>query len=198
MGREAVAVCHWQGEIAEAKLHLDSKMLSLRGEIRVDILRGDIRDVVLRDDGVRVLTPGSELFMEFSAKDAGLWQKALLKKPPTLAEKLGVSAEKPAFVLGAVDDAPLAEALAGATVSAVDAAPILLAIVMTPPDLEEAADLALAHPDRHIWMVYRKGKVAEVGDTLIRTHMRDRGFIDSKTSAVSDQLTATRYRLRAK
>ncbi|MDX8351700.1 hypothetical protein [Cognatiyoonia sp. IB215182] len=198
MGREAIAVCHWQGEVAEAKLHLDSKMLSLRGEMRVDIPRDDIRDVVLRDDGLQVVTPGPVLFMEFSQKDAGLWQKALLKKPPTLAEKLGVSAEKPAFVQGSFDDAPLAEALAGATVPAPDEASILLAIVMTLSDLEAASDLALAHPDRHIWMVYRKGKAAEVGDTIIRAHMRDRGFIDSKTSAVSDQLTTTRYRFRAK
>lgn len=33
-------------------------------------------------------------------------------------------------------------------------------------------------------------------DTMVRTHMRALGFIDSKTSAVSDQLTTTRYRLR--
>ena len=56
--------------------------------------------------------------------------------------------------------------------------------------------LALANPDKHIWMVHQKGKHAAVGDTAVRTHMRGLGFIDSKTSAISDQLTTTRYRLR--
>lgn len=198
MGREAIAVCHWQGDIAEAKVHLDSKMLSLRGEICADIMRSDIRDVALCDDGVQVLTAEAALLMEFSAKDAGLWQKALLKTPPSLAEKLGVSAGKPVFVQGTVDDATLAAALAGAVVSAPDDAAILVAIILTRADLEAASRLGMAHAGRHIWMVHRKGKVAEVGASVIRAYMRDAGFIDSKTSAISDQLTATRYRLRAK
>ena len=78
MGREAVAVCHWQGDVAEAKLHLDSKALSLRGEIRVDVPRSDIRDVLLSESGVRVLTNGPELLLEFGSDDAVRWQKALL------------------------------------------------------------------------------------------------------------------------
>ena len=183
--------------MAEAKLHLDSKALSLRGEMRLDIPRADIRDVLLGDDGVRVLTDGSELLMEFGEIEANRWQKALLKKPPTLAEKLGVSAEAPAFVHGAFDDVPLAEALVDATVETPGEAAILLAVLIAEQDLQAASDLALAHPGKHIWMVHRKGK-AIVGDTMIRMHMRGLGFIDSKTSAVSDQLTATRYRLRAK
>lgn len=198
MGREAVAVCHWQGDVAEAKLHLDSKALSLRGEIRVDVPRSDIRDVLLSESGVRVLTNGPELLLEFGSDDAVRWQKALLKKPPTLAEKLGISAAAPAYVLGTFEDALLAEALAGAIVEKPDAATILLAVLIDEPDLHAASDLALAHPNKHIWMVHRKGKAAIVGDTAIRTHMRGLGFIDSKTSAVSDQLTTTRYRLRAK
>ena len=198
MGREAVAVCHWQGEIAEAKLHLDAAGLTLRGEIRVDIPRAHMRDVVLVDEGLRVLTNGSELMMEFSAAEAARWRKALLKTPPTLAEKLGISASSPAFVLGNFTDEALEAALAGATVADAADAAILVAVLMEEPALKEASDLASAHPDKHIWTVHRKGKAAVVGDTAIRSHMRGLGFIDSKTSAVSDQLTTTRYRLRAK
>ncbi|MEO1640581.1 MAG: hypothetical protein AAFU41_15170 [Pseudomonadota bacterium] len=198
MGRETVAVCHWQGEVAEAKLHLDSQAVQLRGAIRADIPRGAIRDAVLTEGGVLVRTDGPDLLLEFGAIEAQRWQKAILKKPPTLAEKLGVSVEVPAYVLGDFDDEPLAAALAGARVADPAEAGILLAILMEEPDLQAAADLALAHPDKHIWMVHRKGKAAVVGDTMVRTHMRGLGFVDSKTSAVSDQLTTTRYRLRAK
>jgi hypothetical protein len=196
MGREAVAVCHWEGGVAEVKLHLDSAALQLRGDIRVDVPRAAIREVLLSDEGVRVLTNGPELLMEFGAVDAARWQKALLKKPPTLAEKLGVSAPAPAFVLGDFDDEALEAALVGATVETVAGASVLLAVLWDEPGLARASDLALANPTKHIWMVHRKGKAAIVGDTVVRTHMRGLGFIDSKTSAISDQLTTTRYRLR--
>jgi hypothetical protein len=98
MGRETVAVCHWNGEVAEVKLHLNNQFLKLRGDLHVDIPR--------------------------------------------------------------------------------------------------AATFALDYPEKHIWMVHQEGKDAAVGDTAVRSYMRDLGFIDSKTSAVSDQLTTTRYRLR--
>lgn len=198
MGREAVAVCHWEGEIAEVKLHLDAQILQLRGDLRVDISRSQIKDVTLIEEGVQVTTDGPVLIIEIDHVEAERWQKALLKKPPTLAEKLGVSTECPAFVQGDLSDALLVEALRDATVPMPQDAVILIAILLDEPDLQMASDLALAHPDKHIWMVYRKGKTAVVGDTIIRSHMRGLGFIDSKTSAVSDQLTTTRYRLRAK
>jgi hypothetical protein len=198
MGREAVAVCHWQGDVAEAQLHLDSAVLSLRGEMRLDIPRAEIKDVILSDEGVRVVTSGHELLLELGAAEAARWRKAILKTPPTLAEKLGVSGEAPAFVLGAFDDAPLAAALQGATVPDAAPAAILMAVLMVEAELDAASDLALANPGKHIWMIYRKGKAAVVGDAMVRTHMRGLGFIDSKSCAVSDQLTATRYRLRAK
>lgn len=197
MGREAVAVCHWQGEVAEARLHLDSQALTLRGEMRADILRADICEVVLADDGVCVRTDGADLLMEFGAADAARWQKALLKKPPTLAEKLGVSPDTRAFVQGAFEDAVLSEALERAVTKDVTQAALLIAIVMDEPGLHDAAGLAQAHPGKHIWMIYRKGKNVAVGGMAVRTYMRDLGFIDSKSCAVSDQLTATRYRLRA-
>ena len=198
MGREAVAVCHWQGEVTELALHLDSTALQLRGALRVNIPRLSIREVLLCDEGVRVLTDGPELVIEFGVTEAVRWQKALLKKPPTLAEKLGVSAEAPAFVLGDLNDEALEAALIGATVDDVEGSAVLLAILMDEADLRRSSDLAIANPEKHIWMVHRKGKAAVVGDTMIRTHMRGLGFIDSKTSAVSDHLTTTRYRLRAK
>lgn len=197
MGREAVAVCHWQGEIAEAKLHLDNQALQLRGEIRLDLPRSAIRDVLLSDEGVRVLTDGPELSLEFGAVEAGRWQVALLKKPPTLAEKLGISKTTPAFVLGEFDDEALERALVGATIEIAADAAILLALLWEEADLMRASDLAVRHPTKHIWMVHRKGKTARVGDTMVRHHMRALGFIDSKTSGISDQLTTTRYRLRA-
>lgn len=180
------------------KLHLDTKLLQLRGDVRADIPRDMIKNVVLADNGVRVLTYGPELLIELADAHAVRWQKALLKKPPTLAEKLGVSARNPVFVLISLQDDLLMSALDGATVEHAKEAGLLLAVVIAQADLHAASDFAIAHAKKHIWLVNRKGKAAMVGDTMIRTHMRGLGFIDSKTSAVSDQLSATRYRLRTK
>jgi hypothetical protein len=91
----------------------------------------------------------------------------------------------------------LQDALSGAVVDDGGQAALLLAIVLDEAALEGAAQCAKTYPDKHIWMLYRKGKTAQVNGTQVRTHMRDLGFIDSKSSAVSDQLTATRYRLRS-
>jgi hypothetical protein len=44
------------------------------------------------------------------------------------------------------------------------------------------------------WIVHGKGKAAAFGDNApVRALMRGRGFIDTKVSAVSDALSATRY-----
>ncbi len=197
MGREDVAVCHWQGDVAEVRLHLDSQELTLRGDIRAAIARPQMKAVTLCDEGVCVATDTGDLIMEMAALEAVRWQKALLKTPPTLAQKLDVSPDTPAFVLGVVDDPVVREALDGAVVPDVSASTILLAIVLDQAGLETASDMAMAEPDKHIWMLYRKGKAAVINGTAVRSHMRGLGFIDSKSSAVSDQLTATRYRLRA-
>ena len=196
MGRDTVAVCRWGKEVAEVKLHLSNQFLELRGDIRLDIPRGAIQGARIIDEGLQVLTEGQSLVIEFAESDAKSWQKAILKTPPTLAEKLGVSAQTPAYLFGSVDDAELLGAVSGAVVTTPDKATILIAILLDPADLPRASSLALANPDKHIWMVHQKGKHAAVGDTAVRTHMRGLGFIDSKTSAISDQLTTTRYRLR--
>jgi hypothetical protein len=115
--------------------------------------------------------------------------------PPSLAAKLGVSAATPAAVFGPVaDDAELATALQGACTDDASAAAMLVALVLSADDLERAvarhADVAGAA----LWVVHAKGKAAVLGDTAIRQALRARGYADTKTTAVSDRLTATRYR----
>jgi len=195
MGREAVATCHWRGQIAEARLHLDAQHLSLRGDIRADLPRSLLTDIEITDEGVSLMAATEPFLMEFGAKDAAAWHKALLKSPPTLAEKLGVSPRTPAFVTGDTSDETLTQALHGNISPSPNTAAILIAIAHTPQAVEAALSLAQAHPDKHLWFICRKGKT-DVGSTYIRTTARAAGLIDSKSCAVSDTLTATRYRMR--
>ncbi|MBL9067175.1 MAG: hypothetical protein JNN10_12855 [Sphingopyxis sp.] len=70
---------------------------------------------------------------------------------------------------------------------------MLLAILATEADLMSAYAVAEQNPQLMLWCVYPKGKGAAYGDTAIRNFLRQRGYVDSKSCAVSPELTATRY-----
>lgn len=195
MGREAICTATWDGATAEVKALLESSEIILRGEIRARIARVGITGVEVRGNDLVVDVSGAALTMGLGSVEAAKWAAALLKAPPTLAEKLGLGGSKRAVVLGTVDDDALNAALDGATVAASTDADMVVAVVHTGADLASALDTArtAALP---VWIVAGKGKFATVSDSDIRTLLRGNGFIDTKTSGVSDRWTATRYAAR--
>ncbi|UQE75087.1 hypothetical protein MYK68_00080 [Gordonia sp. PP30] len=195
MRREAIGTATWRGATAEVKVLLESQDLILRGGIRARLPRAGISDVVADGDRVRVRVNGEPLVLILGEPEAGRWAEALLKAPPTLAEKLGISAATPALVLGVADDA-LRAALAGAETEMVGEASALVAVLHDATDLDAAVAVAETVPDLPVWFVYPKGTSGPIGGETVRAHLRERGYIDSKTSAVSDRFTATRYRRR--
>lgn len=197
MGREAITVCHWRGETAEAKALLEASHLILRGALRLRIERSAI-DAVARDDSDLILTIGGErLILELGTTEVAKWYDHLLKPVPTLAEKLGVSGANRAFVIGVHDDAELARTLDGATTGDPNEASVVIAIMTAEEDIAAAIAVARVKPKRHLWCVSGKGKFATLSDSAIRAALRAHGFVDNKTSGVSDRLTATRYRMKA-
>ncbi|MGL5837510.1 MAG: hypothetical protein ACRCY3_03320 [Sphingorhabdus sp.] len=196
MGREAIATCHWRGDVAEVKVLLEAKEIILRGDIRLKVDRGSIEAIVQEDEDLVLTVAGEALILGLGSKEADKWREYLLKPLPTLAEKLGVSATRKAFVMGTHDDPDLAKALEGVTASDPGNAAVLIAILRDETDLKAAIENALKVPDRHIWCVYGKGKFATIADGTIRTAMRSHGFADNKSSGISEQLTATRYRMK--
>jgi hypothetical protein len=197
MGREAVAVAHWNGEIAEVKALLEATEIILRGEIRARVSRATISSFSVEDDMLNVMSSGQLLCLELGHTEAVKWAAILSKPLPTLAQKLAIDASRRAFVIGQVDDAELAKALSGAVTQTRQDAAVLLAILTTEADLAEAVTLGQETPHCPVWCVYGKGKFATVADSAIRTAMRASGFVDTKTSGVSEKMTATRYQLRA-
>jgi hypothetical protein len=193
MGREVTAVCRWKGEVAEAKILLESTELVVRGALKARIPRGSISAIDLVASGLRVTAGTDVLQIELSREVAEHWRAALEKPVPTLAAKLGISAASPAFVIGAVADDALTDALRGARTTRVGDAAVLIAVIASAASLQAAWTVASQAPNRHIWCVSGKGKYATVADAEIRAFMRERGYVDTKTSAVSEQLTATRY-----
>ena len=100
------------------------------------------------------------------------------------------------YVLARADDAALAEAPAGASTTSASDAAVLITITLDDSDLTRAIALHAGMPCRAMWVVHVKGKAATLGGTAIRQRLRSSGYMDNKTTAVSDRFTATRYAKR--
>jgi hypothetical protein len=196
MGKEAVALCRWKGETAEVKVLLEANEIILRGAIRARLLRSQFTCMSLQDGMLAVTVGPDTLSLELGQKEAERWLLALQKPAPTLAQKLGVTASQKALVIGQVDDPALKAALAGAVTEEPNQATLVVAILTTEADLEAAVKVAQNAPHCPIWCVYGKSQFATLKDSTIRSIMRESRFIDTKTSGISEKLTATRYRLR--
>ncbi|MBN9020688.1 MAG: hypothetical protein J0H08_01005, partial [Rhizobiales bacterium] len=84
----------------------------------------------------------------------------------------------------------LAEALDGVLVDEAGQASMAIARIDDGADLARAQAACGSLP---LWAVYPKGKAVPFGDAAIRTALRAAGWRDTKSCAVSDRLTATRY-----
>jgi hypothetical protein len=196
MGREAIAVARWRGAVEEVKVLLEAHEIVLRGAIKARIPRVGISGLSVEDDSLFLHSDGELLVLELGEREAVKWHASLLKPPPSLADKLGISAGSPVFAMGDCSDPDLSAALTGATCPSPGQASILLAIITSESDLSAAMTMARQHPKLFLWCVYGKGKSAAFGDAAIRAFLRERGYIDSKSCAISADLTATRYGLK--
>jgi hypothetical protein len=196
MGRETTALVSWQGQSGESKVLLESTELILRGGVNAKFPRGAIAAASAGSSGLTLTINGAPLHAEMSEIEAARWVKAIATPPPSLATKLGVKPGLRVYVLGQADDPTLTEALRGAIAPAPGQAGVLLTVIEDGIGLNQALELAQAHPTLPLWCVFPKGKSANPDDTAIRTAFRAAGWIDNKTSAVSERLTATRYALK--
>lgn len=195
MGRETVAHAEWQGQTAEVKAIAEANEVILRGAIKARIPRDAITGLCL-EKGLLTIDLGAEqLRLDLGATEAEKWLTLLRTSPPSLAAKLGISPEKPAFLLGETDDPALTEALAGARTGDPASASVVISVISADQDLSHTLNFSFRNPDKAIWCVYRKGKAANPGDATIREAMRNAGFRDNKSCSVSERLTATRYAL---
>ena len=196
MGLEANCSVRLDGETADTKALLESKELILRAPFRKTILIADIDDVRIEGDDLHIKTATSALILALGAATATKWAKKIATPAPSLAAKLGIGHDSPAFVIGPIDDDALIEALDQHSAPAAQAR-LSLAVVTDIAMLDAALAAHDALPDgAPIWIVNVKGPKSPLGDNAIREHMRAIGYRDSKTSGVSDRHSATRYARR--
>ena len=196
MGREAACIARVGAETAEVTALLESTTVVLRGALKRRWAIADLQHLRLDGEDLRFDAGDEAVALALGAKEAERWLKKLQTPPPTLAAKLGVSAENPALLIGptvgALDPA-LAEALSQGLTGNVKAARMLVAVISKPGELERMAEFHATMICKTVWVVHPKGPGAYPSDAEVRTAMRGWGYVDNKSSAVSDRLTATRY-----
>jgi hypothetical protein len=196
MGREASCTARVGAETDEVTALLESTTVVLRGAIKRKWDIAALQNLRIEGEALRFEAGEESVALLLGEKEAGRWLKKLQTPPPTLAAKLGVSAENPALLIGPTVgtlDPALAEALAGGITTNLREARMLVAVLSNPSELPRMAEFHADMICKTVWVVHPKGPEASPSDTEVRLAMRNWGYVDNKTSAVSDALTATRY-----
>lgn len=193
MGREVVIHAEVGNEAGEVRVLLESQELILRGEIRRRVPKVRITGLVIEGDMLCFRHDSEHYRLALGEKMAVSWAEAITKPPPSLRAKLGLDKGGLALLYGEIDDSPLAEAISGAVTEDPDQAVLIVALINCAADLETAFALWQQTPALPIWTIYPKGKATGFGDAAVRESLRARGLRDSKSCAVSERLTATRY-----
>ena len=194
MGREATCQAQVGAEAVTVKALLETQALMLRGGLRRRWPLSALQQLQVADQALQFHADGETVRLQLGAAEAGRWLLKIQTPPPSLAAKLGLGPAAPVWLFGPADDAALAQALAGATTNDPAAATQMLAVVLSAADLEAALQVHAGLACPGLWLVHAKGRGAALGDTAIRAQLRERGYADNKTCAVSDSLTATRWR----
>jgi hypothetical protein len=193
MGRVAEGYAVWRGTSGAVTAYLESDGITLRGEVRAKLRRDGLMDWRVEGEDLCLRSEGEALVLTLGAKEAATWVRSLEKPLPSLAAKLGVSPDVRAWVIGGPAPEELAVAVAGARSSGPQGVAMIIAVLTAPADLSAALEAGQATGLR-VWCVHGKGRSAVVGDAAVRQEFRDAGWMDIKTSAVSDAFSATLYR----
>jgi len=195
VGREAHCICEWNGDSAKVKALVEPPELILRGEIRRRLPFSDLRQVRAVGAALRFKFGSDVVALKLGAVMAEKWAKAILTSPPSLAKKLGITAESTVWVIGTVDDAALASALGEARTAARKGTDLIVARVNTPAELARAFKTTAKETSAGvpIWIVYRKGPGHPIGEADVRSAGLAAGIVDVKVAAVSAQLTGLKF-----
>jgi len=195
MGREATCTCLWNGKKSNVKAIIEPPQLILRGELRRRLPIATIQSIKVERDQLRFVVEGEDVSLLLGSDMAAKWADALLKPPPTLAKKLGITADTTVWMIGSVDDAALKAALAEAKSVSHRKGDLILARVDTPADLHSALTRAAdeLNAGTPIWFVYRKGPGHVLNESLVRSTALATGIVDTKVSSVSDVFSALRF-----
>ena len=195
MGREAICTCTWKGEKSKVKALLEPPELILRGEIRRKVPFLKMKNVKADGDLLHFKFESESVALELGNAMAAKWADALLKPPPSLAKKLGITSETTVRMIGPVDDVALEKALEDAKDTSQRKGEMILARIDTPADLSAALNKAADQLKAGvpIWIIYRKGPGRPLNENLVRDAALATGIVDTKIASVSSEFSALRF-----
>lgn len=174
---------------------LETNEIIVRGAFRAVAALADLRDVRAEGGTLRFRAGNADVALELGTVAAS-WAAKIVAPAPTLAAKLGLTAQTRVLVAGHIDDAALTEALAVAKRTRTpDTADVIVARADDADALAHTADRHRALLERGVplWVVYTKGKSAPLGEAAVRALLRERGLTDLKVASVSPALTALKF-----
>jgi hypothetical protein len=197
MGREAICQCNWAGTTAEVKALLETNEIILRGGIRRRIPLQKLVNVKVQSDRLCFSVDREPVQLYLGTLTAESWAKKVKAPTRSLAQKLGITGETVVRTMGNITDRALLSALDEAASISAREANLIIACVDTPESLittlrDAEKQLAQSVP---IWLVYRKGLGHPINESIIRSHLRSGGMMDTKVAAVSTEWTALRFNL---
>jgi hypothetical protein len=169
--------------------------LILRGEIRRRLPFSKLEQIHVEGEQLRFTFQDDRFALDLGSALAAKWLTTLTSPPPSLAKKLGITADTVVRLVGNADDDHLRAGLAVAHAISDKNADLILARVDTPEDLAKALrmtakQLAARIP---IWFIYPKGKGHALSENDVRSTALAAGIVDTKVAAVSPTLTALRF-----
>jgi hypothetical protein len=195
MGREAQCTCIWNGEKSTVKALLEPPELILRGEMRRRIPIAKIKNVKANGNLLLFNFENESIALQLGDWVAAKWAEALVKPPPTLAKKLGITRETTVRMIGPIDDPALEKALTEAKGASERKANLILARVETPADLNAALKKSAEQLNAGvpIWFIYRKGPGHRLNENQVRETALLTGIVDTKIASVSAEFSALRF-----
>ena len=192
MGLEVETTCTHAGQTFKVKALLESTELILRGDLKRKLPLTSLTNVRTSNKALTFSANGESYALALPVDKAATWAKKITGPPPSLAKKLGISAEALAFVIGKTDDAELDAALKGNTTPTPQQAALFIAVVRSEAALT-AALKTYGKAQAPLWLINVKGPKSALVENAIREKLRGAGFMDTKTCAVSVTLAGTRY-----
>src|ERR1700722_15671574 len=107
MGTELAVEAKYKSESHQVKLHLDGKMLTLRGDLKLTIPLKEVRQAVAKDGQLTIKWNSETIVLGVGDKAERLVDKIL--HPPSLLDKLGIKPKSAVSVLGLDDSSFLKE-----------------------------------------------------------------------------------------
>lgn len=198
MGQEVACRATIDGRRIDGIAQLETDELRFRGDERVRIRFSEIRSLEAGDGRLVVEHAGGTAVFELG-KRADRWLERI-RNPPTVVDKLGVSAGSRVRLVGVTDDEVRRAVRARAAdvadgVSAGEQADVVVFEVESAAELGRIAELSRAlAPAGGLWVVSPRGR-SDVGERDVLVAGRSAGLVDTKSARFSDTHTAHRFQI---